>query len=273
MFMEAMERMRCYEDTEILFKENEWLKKAIESSVAGTRFYPEGATPELPAPRYDTTDVSVQNRRTFDTAMAYRRKYPSARIAAHNFASARDDDGDVLTYSMAQEASLCRISTLLPVLARDEKWKRRYASQCEQENLLFTDDCLYTPSILIVKTDENCPTQLPETEWMEVDVLTCAAPILGFRLIKSLSEEDIFALHKKRGRHILSVAAANNAEVVILGAFGCGPFCNPPEIVAEAYHSLLKDFMGQFREVAFAIYYAPWGEEIYDAFAKVFDEQ
>ena len=159
MVMEKYEAMiRCYEDAEMLFKENGRLQKAIESSVAGTRFYAEGATPELPAPRHGTTTVSVQNRRTFDTAMAYYWKYPSARIAAHNFASARNDDGDVLTYSMAQEASLCRISTLLPVLARDGKWQRRYASQWELENLFFTDDCLYTPGILIVKTDEDRPT-------------------------------------------------------------------------------------------------------------------
>ena len=271
MFMEKMEKIRCYEDTEKLWKENGRLKKAIEASVAGTRFYAEGETPNLPAPRYDTTDVSVQNRRTFDTAMAYHRKYPSARIAAHNFASARDDDGDILPYSMAQEGALCRISTLLPVLARDGKWQRRYASQWELENLFFTDDCLYTPGILIVKTDEDRPTRLPATEWTEVDVLTCAAPIIDFRLFKSLSEEDIFAIHKQRGRHILSIAAANAADILILGACGCGPFHNPPEIVAEAYHDLLQDFRGQFREVVFAIYYAPWGPEIYDAFMKVFD--
>ena len=283
MFMTASEMRRCYKDTEKLCKENERLQKAIESSVAGTRFYDEEETPKVPAPRYETTAVSVQNCRTFEMALPYRRKFPTDRIVAHNFASARDEDGDVYIYSMAQEAALCRKSTLLPVLERDDIWKRRYASKWEEGNMLFTDDCLYTPGITIVMTDEDQPLQLPEEDWVEVDVLTCAAPILRYlsrsragedsKKYSQLSDEDIFAIHMRRGRHLLSIAAANHADILIFGAYGCGPFRNPPEIVAEAYYNLLSEFAGQFREVGFAIYCVPQDMENYDVFKKVFGDR
>ena len=58
MFMTASEMRRCYKDTEKLCKENERLQKAIESSVAGTRFYDEEETPKVPTPRYETTALS-----------------------------------------------------------------------------------------------------------------------------------------------------------------------------------------------------------------------
>lgn len=61
-------------------------------------------------------------------------------------------------------------------------------------------------------------------------------------------------LHKKRAHHLLAIAAANGADIVILGAFGCGAFQNPPPIVAEAYKDVLPVFEGAFREIVFAIY-------------------
>ena len=42
---------------------------------------------------------------------------------------------------------------------------------------------------------------------------------------------------------ILDVAALNNAEVVILGAFGCGAFQNKPEVVARAAKEVITDYL------------------------------
>ena len=51
-----------------------------------------------------------------------------------------------------------------------------------------------------------------------------------------------YELHKRRGRQIMSVTESNGADILILGAFGCGAFRKPPELVAEAYKYLLAGF-------------------------------
>ena len=83
-----------------------------------------------------------------------------------------------------------------------------------------------------------------------------------------LSDEEILELHKKRGRRILAAAAANEADILVLGAFGCGAFRNPPEIVAKAYRELLPEFDGSFERVEFAVYCTPQARGNYEAFAR-----
>ena len=43
---------------------------------------------------------------------------------------------------------------------------------------LSNDDIIYTPGIVVFKTDTAAPVTMPESEWYEVDVITCAAPNL-----------------------------------------------------------------------------------------------
>lgn len=39
-----------------------------------------------------------------------------------------------------------------------------------------------------------------------------------------------------------------------MGAFGCGAFCNPPEVVAEAFAETIKEFLYDFETIEFAVY-------------------
>ncbi|MCR4733988.1 MAG: macro domain-containing protein [Treponema sp.] len=53
-------------------------------------------------------------------------------------------------------------------------------------------------------------------------------------------------------KSLLDVAAKEKVEVMILGAFGCGAFCNPPEIVSDILASLIRNY--NFETVEFAVY-------------------
>ena len=44
-----------------------------------------------------------------------------------------------------------------------------------------------------------------------------------------------------RPRNILEVATANGADNLVLGAFGCGAFNNPPDLVAGCFRYYLVD--------------------------------
>jgi uncharacterized protein (TIGR02452 family) len=53
----------------------------------------------------------------------------------------------------------------------------------------------------------------------------------------------------------LQKAIENDIEALILGAFGCGAFNNPPTVVAKAFQSvLMKDrYFHAFSDVIFAV--------------------
>ena len=55
-----------------------------------------------------------------------------------------------------------------------------------------------------------------------------------------------------RLKKIIQVAKKENVEVLILGAYGCGAFHNPPEIIAALFKDLLNEY--HFDTVEFAVY-------------------
>ena len=114
------------------------------------------------------------------------------------------------------------------------------------------DDLIYTPGVVVFKTDELTvpiyPRMMEKSEWYKVDVITCAAPDLRkLRSKPSDYEEVIFSRVKK----ILDVAAKEKVEVLILGEWGCGAFKNDSIIVSKAFYSLLKNY--NFETVEFAL--------------------
>ena len=75
-----------------------------------------------------------------------------------------------------------------------------------------------------------------------------------------------------RIRNILEVAAANNVDALVLGAFGCGAFNNPPDLVAEQFRKLLIDrgYGRFFKEIVFAIKKNDTRNSNFEAFQAAF---
>merc|ERR1711972_319870 len=82
----------------------------------------------------------------------------------------------------------------------------------------------------------------------KMGLLTCAA--------QDCMREPPFncELLRQKIRSVLYVAAMHGHNALVLGAFGCGYFRNPPEIVASVFDELLKnEFSACFRAVLFAV--------------------
>lgn len=271
--------IQVFEDTRHWYEHDPALKECVAASVAGTVLYPAGAAPALDKPRFpEGTLVTVSRRRTLEAAVNYLDAHPQARVAVLNFASATNPGGGVTSGSRAQEEAICRCSTLYPALCADALRRGFYDFHRARHDVRYTDACIYTPGVTVVKTDEALPRRLEPGDWKQVDVLTCAAPNLrqkpynamnpGSGAAIRVSDRELLELHLSRGRQILRVAAHHGAEAVILGAFGCGAFRNPPTVVAQAYRALMDEFDGQFRAVEFAVYCTPGDTANYDAFAQ-----
>ena len=255
-----------FEDTMSMINKEASLTEAVERSKAGTKFYSEQESPSVENALDRKMTVSVTDHRTFQAAELMLARNPGKRVAVLNFASATTPGGGVTWGSSAQEECLCRCSTLYPVLDCKNLWELYYNFHRLREDSLYTDSCIYSPEIKVIKSDKGYPERLPEGRWFEVDVITCAAP--SFRKMDPLPDNELFELHLKRGRKILDVAFDNGADCLVLGAFGCGAFRNNPYVVAKAYARLMKEYKGAFDEVEFAVYCKDFEMINYEAFKK-----
>lgn len=248
------------------------LQAAVNQSIASQQYIGDADNIELPAPSYtEKARVVVSRLRSFEAAA----RYPGQKVAVLNFASSTSPGGGVETGASAQEECLCRVSTLYPCLKTRMAWEKFYAPHRAAPNPLHNDDIIYTKDVVVLKDDDYNVLPSP----FHVDVITCAAPNL--RDIPSnrynrhdgdavhVSPEKLLELHLKRARKILSAAAANGAEVLILGAFGCGAFRNDPAVVAAAYQQALPQFLNHFKTIEFAVYCRPGDSRNYDAFTII----
>jgi uncharacterized protein (TIGR02452 family) len=271
MYITKDQMAEVFADTKKFYETDETLKAAIENSIAGTKFFAAEDYPAMPAKKFDTTKISVTKQRTFEAAAQIHKNNPISRIAVHNFASAKNPGGGVVYGSRAQEEALCRCSTLYPVLKTNENFKCYYKFHRDRKDGIYTDACIFTPEIIVCKSDVDIPQRLPQKDWFKVDVLTCAAPNLRAHSDNhgKISDAELLKIHEKRGRHMLTVLASCGVEIFVTGAFGCGAFRNNPHVVAQAFKNILPEFNGAFKEIVFAIYCTPRETTNFDAFKNV----
>ena len=272
--------IQVFEDTCQFIKENPILSEKATLARRATEFYPAEKHPVIMAQPDKAGEIRVTQHKTFEAAIEIHRLHSDYKIAVLNFASATTPGGGVTKGSSAQEESLCRCSTLYPALTVPYLWDTYYSVNRAARNPLYSDAIIYTPGVVICKTDEDYPERMSEKDWVEVDVITCAAPNLRQRPGNQynpdqsapvvVSAEELLGLHKSRARHILSVAASKGVDALVLGAFGCGAFQNDPKVVAQAYKKVLEQFKGYFQYIEFAIYCRPRETGNYDAFYTSF---
>lgn len=175
------------------------------------------------------------------------------KTAVLNFANPHFPGGGVKNGATAQEECLCRSSNLYPCLAAEQVVEEFYRYHREKTDYFFSDRLIYTRDVTVFKSDEPLPGLLPQEQWFQVDVITCAAPYLAKR--KYTNQAALGETFRSRIRNILEAAIDNEVEVLVLGAFGCGAFQNPPQVVAHAFRQVLQEprYGKAFRKILFAI--------------------
>ena len=66
------------------------------------------------------------------------------------------------------------------------------------------------------------------------------------------TDEDRVLMRNKID-HIFQVAYELNHNTLLLGAFGCGAFRNPPHLVADLFAQVIQKYNGYFKRIDFAI--------------------
>ena len=274
------QRIEIFWDTMNWIKSDPDLSASIPVAKKNTTVFYENNYPAFETPEREKTIVTVSGDRSYQAAMKLHRENPEAKIAVMNFANAFHAGGGVKKGSSAQEESLCRTSTLYPLLYRRTLRDTFYKYHHDLGTAKATDSLVYTEGVIICKTDEDLPKRMPKEEWVTVDVITIAAPDLRDKsnqhapLVSGgtyMNSAELFGYHVKRAIHMLTCAAAKGADILVLGAFGCGAFQNDPEVVARAYKVALEEFPKVFRQIEFAVYCPPGGGRNYEVFKRVLE--
>lgn len=237
-------------DTKNCYKTIPELVDAVSHSIDTQFMVSQEDNIDQPLPNEVHTRYVVSGKRSFEAAKGY----PNKKIAVLNYANNHSIGGAPFSAG-AQEESLCRCSTLLPCLEAMRKpfyQLHRQMYMAHELDYLGNDDLIYTPDVVVFKTDERtnpvCPQMMCRDEWYKVNVITCAAPQLNKAADLPNNYEQII---RSRIKKILDVASMEGNEVVILGAWGCGAFKNPIEIVARIFVELVKNY--DFEVVEFAL--------------------
>ena len=256
------------------------LKASVDFSKKHTKIYWENDYPAFDAAKTCSTEITVTRDRSYQAAMRLAAENEGCRIAVMNFANAFQAGGGVTSGAGAQEECLCRTSTLYPLLYRHYLSNTFYKHHRTLNTPKATDALVYTRDVVICKTDEDLPQRMLREQWTKVDVITVAAPDLRDKSNihvpvvgggTYMNSAELFGYHVKRAIHVLTCAAAEGADILVLGAFGCGAFRNDPEVVARAYRTAIAEFPKVFRKIEFAVYCPPGDTRNYEVFARTFN--
>lgn len=189
------------------------------------------------------TEISVEDADCLEVAANMKRngvRRPVVLVLADD----REAGGAVEHGSRAQEENL---------------WRRTALCRTQLQSLypLKGVSLIYSPAVPVLRASEAKGYRWLEERW-NCDFIACPA-IRNPEWVRSsahpdgdLSERDRDLLGRKL-RLILTVAALEGNDGVVLGAMGCGAWNCPPWAVAEVFRDILPEFAGVFRSIIVAV--------------------
>ncbi len=225
--------------------------------IEGTVFYE--SPPVSIAPSIGETDISIVNT---DCLLAAAELLVQSFIpAVLNMANRHNPGGGVINGAGAQEENIFRRSNLFVSLYQFADYCDKYsipANRFHKYPLNKDTGGVYSPGVTVFRgTEEDGYSYLQNP--YKVSMIT--VPAISNPDLEKLNSgeyriaERLIGPSKQKIRTILRIALAHNHDSLVLGAFGCGAFRNPPKHMAELFKSVLseEEFRNRFRRIVFAI--------------------
>lgn len=244
------------------------------SIVSGSKFYSHELTPEPAQPqhRYDT-EITVESNDCLITAERLVRN-GDGKVAVLNMANAYTPGGGALYGSAAQEESCFFRSNYYLSLYRYADFGTQFQLELADERYPLNPNYggCYSPNITVFRGPKDDGYPYLDDPW-KVNFIAVAAidtppTTINDEGERRLGESSVTAT-KNKIRTILNIAIDNDVDELVLSAFGCGAFHNPPKHMAELFRDVLNEdaYRGRFKRIVFAI--IGHGNN-YQSFAEVF---
>lgn len=213
-----------------------------------------------------TTKVSVVNE---DCLVVYEQLLSeNRRPLLLNMANAYTPGGGYRKGDGAQEENIFRRSNYyksLDMELDDDKPTDRFycSSDCElrrfnqRDRMYPIEDfgAIYTSGLTVFRQTENNGYAFMKKPMYNVCAIASAAyrnPKLDDNDKNSLSPKVSVRMRKKI-ENIFAIAHDQQHDCLVLSAFGCGAFRNPPAHVAKIFKSVIEQYAGFFEHIYFAI--------------------
>ena len=194
--------------------------------------------------------------------------------AVLNMASAYRPGGGVLNGARAQEECIFRRSNLFMSLYRYDR--QMYDLVIEPNRDDFTDD-LYDLSFIQqgypmdenfggIYSDDVTVFKDGNYEWLHNPYQTAFISVAAMNINRALRQGEpvlvdgrlsdcAVAITKNKIRTIYRIGILHGHDSLVLGAWGCGAFGNPPEQMAQLFIDVLNEdeFHGRYKDIRFAI--------------------
>jgi uncharacterized protein (TIGR02452 family) len=268
----AKETLQILEKGEFIAKHGNIVNFAIEQKQAeqNTKLYRPNEVENLlqntPSNQQQSLVIEVTDETTQVAAHRLVKSEGCQDLVLLNFASARNPSGGFINGAKAQEEDLARCSGLYPCQLMQPGY---YEANRSQVSLLYTDHIIYSPKVPWFRIRSR---ELLD-DYFLASVITAPAPNAGQVLRRdSNALPDIEKVLRQRAGYVLAVAQDNGHRSLLLGAWGCGVFCNDAGMVADAFGQWLESprFYGCFDQVVFGIYDSSKNKDTLKAFENRF---
>lgn len=256
-------RAEIFEQTVEIVRKGGYQLNNIQISVESDRVYRETYYYQEPQKlvegisRY-TTQFSVVEADCLEIAELLRDS--GHNVCMLNMANRQNPGGGVVNGAGAQEENIFRRSNLFCSLYQYVDYSSGYGVLRNRSNSYPLDrnsGGIYSKSVTIFRGSERngyCLLKKP----FEISIVS--VPALNRPSLELIENEyriceELIEPTKEKIRTILRIAVIHNHDCLILSAFGCGAFCNPPKHVAELFKSVFEEleFKNRFKIVVFAI--------------------
>lgn len=231
------------------------LAKEARGTIEATIIYEEGVGRELPLPEPAAKTTETKVVTSFAPEAIYRDG--KGRIAVVDPASFTRPGGAYEDGAFGPEQILCSESNLYQVLCG-------IADDYHQQNrdyrrgMLFSDRAAYLPDVVFLRGGTP----------KKADVIVVAEPLRVRALENHRSERECDNALQQRIETLLRIAAANDCETLVCGAFACGRLGYSPEQVIAVFRAWIDEHPGSIPRIVFAVPRA-----YADAFRDAFEEQ
>jgi len=204
------------------------------------------------------TNYSVINADCLETAEALLKAGFNPCVL--NLASRQNPGGGVTNGAGAQEENIFRRSNLFLSLYQFASYANEYGIKKNEKSYPLNQKTggIYSADITVFRGSEKngyCLLKKPYNLSF-TSVPAISNPELINKNGKLYLHENIAEPTKEKIRTILRIAGKYKHDCLVLGAFGCGAFANPPNHIAELFKEVFleKEFAAVFKLVVFSIF-------------------
>jgi uncharacterized protein (TIGR02452 family) len=176
--------------------------------------------------------------------------------AVLNMANRQNPGGGVRKGDGAQEETLFRRTNLFCSLYQFASYSRQYGilPSPYQYPLDKNYGGVYTPNAFYFRESEQKGYSLLDNP-VTLSFISVAGMNRPVRTADNRIADNLVEPVKNKMRTIFRIGLAHGHDSLVLGALGCGAFCNPPHHVARLFHEVMEEpeFKNKYKKIVFAI--------------------